>query len=89
MTDIMTRGELDRIAHEEAIASGAPTTCHWLVKVPSRNPEPDSLSDCFVIVECGAAVTYDHGGFTCESGHDHRTYGGPDHTEYFDIDERY
>ena len=83
----MTREELDRKAHAEAIAEGAPATCHWLVRVPNDNPEPSCEADCYDTVDCGAAVTYDHGGFSCETGHDHRTYGGPDHTEYFDADE--
>ena len=83
----MTRKELDRKAHAEAIAAGDPATCHWLVSVPNGNPEPSCEADCYDTVDCGAAVTYDHGGFSCEAGHDHRTYGGPDHTEYFDADE--
>ena len=83
----MTREELDRKAHAEAIAEGAPATCHWLIRVPNDNPEPDCEADCYDTVDCGAAVTYDHGGFSCEAGHDHRTYGGPDHTEYFDAGE--
>jgi|11_taG_2_1085331.scaffolds.fasta_scaffold04402_8 hypothetical protein len=83
----MNREELDRKAHAEAIAAGAPVTCSWLVQVPSDDPEPSCEADCWRTVDCGAAVTYDHGGFCCEVGHDHRTYGGPDHTEYFDADE--
>ena len=83
----MTREELDRKAHAEAIAAGSPATCHWHIQIPSGHPEPDCEADCWKIVECGAAVTYDHGGFSCENGHDHRTYGGPDHTEYFDAEE--
>ena len=82
------RQELDRRAHAAAIAAGAPAECSWLGWAPSGNPEPDSESDRWVTVECGAPVTYDHGGWSCEAGHDHRTYGGPDHTEYFDEDER-
>jgi hypothetical protein len=69
-------------------------TCTWLVEVPTASlypPEaewyPDSPSDVYTTVECGAKVTFDPGGFTCENGHDHRTYGGPDHAEYYDDDE--
>tara|TARA_R110000803_G_scaffold37598_4_gene81024 strand:+ start:4035 stop:4304 length:270 start_codon:yes stop_codon:yes gene_type:complete len=83
----MNREELDRKAHTEAIADGAPTTCMWIVHAPSNNPEPSCEADRWDEIECGAEVTYDHGGFSCTNGHDHRTYGGPEHTEYFDADE--
>jgi hypothetical protein len=50
--------------------------CDWLVEVPSGNPEPDFPSDCWKIVECGAAV-HQHpdypnepGAVICEAGHD-------------------
>lgn len=38
---------------------------------------------------CGAPVLIwpDQAGWTCEAGHEHATYGGPAHTEYFDDDE--
>lgn len=36
---------------------------------------------------CGAVATADRGGWTCAAGHDHRTYGGPEHTEYVDADD--
>lgn len=32
------------------------TTCAWLVRVPSNNPEPDSPEDCWREVECGEPV---------------------------------
>jgi hypothetical protein len=63
------------------VRDGAPLTCGWLVERYNGNPEPDSPSDCYDIVPCGAEVTYDFGGWSCEAGHDHRTYGGPDHDE--------
>ncbi len=83
----MNREALDRKAHTEAIAAGAPLECTWLVQVKNNNPEPSCEAECYDIIECGAAATYDHGGFTCTNGHDHRTYGGADHTEYFDADD--
>ncbi len=30
-----------------------PTACKWLVRVPSGNPEPDSIEDTYKDVECG------------------------------------
>lgn len=33
--------------------------CGWLVRVPSGNPEPDSESDCWNEVECGATFRVD------------------------------
>jgi hypothetical protein len=47
-------------------------TCPWLVEVPSGNPEPDSPSDCWLTVECGAPVTFDGDAWSCEAGHGHR-----------------
>lgn len=68
--------------------------CKWLVEVPTASlypPEaewyPDSPSDVYTTVECGGDVTYDAGGWTCSNGHNHRTYGGPEHQEYWDEDE--
>lgn len=69
-------------------------TCPWFVQVPTASlypPEaewyPDSASDVYTEVECGAPLTRDAGGWTCANGHDHRTYGGPEHTEFFDAEE--
>jgi len=72
---------------DQALAEGAPATCGWLVEAFNGNPEPDSPEDCYTIRECGAPLHYDTGGWACESGHNHRTYGGPEHTEYWDADE--
>lgn len=50
--------------------------CNWLVRVPSGHPEPDCEADCWMEVECGAAVS-DHPAYpgtdatVCENGHDH------------------
>lgn len=45
-------------------------TCNYLVEVDNCNPEPDFPSDCYDIVECGAAITFgDHGSFSCAAGH--------------------
>jgi hypothetical protein len=52
-------------------------TCDWLVEVPSGNPEPDSIEDCWTIRPCGARITwFGHEGasFTCEAGHHHESY---------------
>lgn len=46
-------------------------TCPWLVEVPSGNPEPDSPADCWMVVECGAAVSAVPFGWECEAGHGH------------------
>lgn len=74
-----TREQLDRKAHADAVSNNAPLYCTWFVVEPVA--EPDSAADAYREVPCGAPVTYDHGGWTCAAGHDHRTYGGPDHDE--------
>lgn len=48
--------------------------CDALVQIPNGHPEPDSPSDLYDIVECGAKVTliYRDGnlaGHECEAGH--------------------
>jgi len=52
---------------------GSGERCGWLVEVPSGNPEPDSGSDCWMLVECGAALTFTHdgNGWRCDNGHEH------------------
>lgn len=57
-------------------------TCDWLVRVASGNPEPDSESDCWVEVECGAKVRVLDGfpnaplgdAVICDGGHDRVSY---------------
>lgn len=67
--------------------------CPWSVEVANGNPEPDFPEDCYDIVECGAKVRLldddptGEGGWQCDNGHHHFTYGGPrwaveDHAEW-------
>lgn len=52
--------------------------CSWLVLVPSGNPEPDSPSDLYREVECGAPVFSrdgDEDHTCCENGHVRHAYG--------------
>lgn len=55
--------------------------CTWLVEVASGNPEPDSIEDTVMIIDCGAPRTAVHengsDGWTCEGGHHHWEYGSP------------
>jgi len=56
-------------------------TCGWLVQ-DGHTEDGDS-----VIIACSAtAVGFDNG-WACEAGHEHHTYGGPTHREYFDEEE--
>jgi hypothetical protein len=55
-----------------------PSSCPWLVEVPSNNPEPDFPEDLVSIVECGAEVTVnEHGSWRCAAGHEHVSYDDP------------
>jgi len=55
-----------------------PTTCFWLVQVPSGNPEPDFPSDTWKEVECGAPLTTNEfGSWACSAGHRHVSYADP------------
>lgn len=55
-----------------------PEGCHWLIQVPSDNPEPDFPEDLYNIVECGAPVTTnEYGSWSCEAGHYHVSYDDP------------
>jgi len=55
--------------------------CTWLVEVASGNPEPDSIEDTVMIIDCGAPRTAIHengsDGWACEAGHHHWEYGSP------------
>lgn len=55
-----------------------PFSCSWLVQVASGNPEPDSIEDTYLLVDCGAPVRR-HPDYpdaelgqalTCDVGHD-------------------
>lgn len=68
-------------------------TCHWLVEVPSGNPEPDCYEDTIRIVECDAPLTWvseSGASFTCEAGHHHVAYteGGADIEWAREMEER-
>lgn len=60
-------------------------TCQWLVErrreITDQMVEngwyPDSESDLWEIVECGAPVTEITDGWRCEAGHHHYYYGSP------------
>ena len=67
--------------------------CHWLVQQLTFCPEPDSIEDTYVIVECGARITefrHDGASFTCEAGHRHTAYtqGGADEEYARELAER-
>jgi hypothetical protein len=52
--------------------------CNWLVRVLSNNPEPDSIDDMYLYVDCGARVrsldgSLDH--LSCDAGHTRHSYG--------------
>jgi hypothetical protein len=66
----------------EVAPSGRATflTCSWLVRVASGNPEPDSIEDTYLDVECGARVYSLDGAADlehtrCEWGHVRHAYG--------------
>lgn len=49
--------------------------CGWLIEVATNHPEPDSPSDCYDIVPCGAPVFTIPGnpsGWRCAEGHQYR-----------------
>jgi hypothetical protein len=48
------------------------TTCPWLVRAPSNDPEPSCEADCWVEVECGAPVEFvTENSWRCDHGHEH------------------
>jgi hypothetical protein len=54
------------------------STCHWLIRVASGNPEPDFPEDLWMEVECGAELTVnEHGSWRCAAGHEYVTYDDP------------
>jgi hypothetical protein len=70
-----------RIAYTDTRGVATLETCTWMVEVPSGHPEPDSPSDCWTMVACGAPVYAINGdldtGYYCSEGHRHLTYGSP------------
>lgn len=68
----------------------APAACSWLVQVPTASlypPEaewyPDSPSDVYTVVDCGARLFDDgHGSYHCEAGHRHVSFEDPDYPAY-------
>lgn len=60
-------------------------TCQWLIEIPrevtvemsDEGWYPDSESDLWVTVECGAPVHDITDGWKCDRGHHHFTYGSP------------
>ena len=70
---------------------GTLAVCHWLVRVASGNPEPDSIEDTYVDVECGARITWygDEGSsFRCEAGHEHHSYVATEGRWEFEQEQR-
>lgn len=73
-----------RIAYVNEDGSTELATCHWLVRVASGCPEPDSIEDTYREVECGLprmAVGGNVEETTCDSGHHHVEYGSRTYVE--------